>query len=47
MKEFNVIEDFFKAKSIQRKDVIIGIGDDGAVTRIPQGQALVTTTIHC
>jgi thiamine-monophosphate kinase len=44
MKEFNVIEDFFKAKSIQRKDVIIGIGDDGAVTRVPQGQALVTTT---
>ena len=44
MKEFNVIEDFFKAKSIQRKDVIIGIGDDGAVTHIPQGQALVTTT---
>ena len=44
MKEFNIIEDFFKAKSIQRKDVIIGIGDDAAVTRIPQGQALVTTT---
>ncbi|WP_299079446.1 thiamine-phosphate kinase [uncultured Paraglaciecola sp.] len=44
MKEFNVIEDFFKAKSIQRKDVIIGIGDDGAVTHVPQGQALVTTT---
>ena len=44
MKEFNVIEDFFKAKSLQRKDVIIGIGDDGAVTHIPQGQALVTTT---
>lgn len=44
MKEFNVIEYFFKAKSIQRKDVIIGIGDDGAVTQIPQGQALVTTT---
>jgi thiamine-monophosphate kinase len=44
LKEFSVIEDFFKAKSIQRKDVIIGIGDDGAVTHIPQGQALVTTT---
>lgn len=44
MKEFNVIDDFFKAKSIQRKDVIIGIGDDGAVTHVPQGQALVTTT---
>ena len=39
-----MIEDFFKAKSIQRKDVVIGIGDDGAVTHIPQGQALVTTT---
>ncbi|MEP1445388.1 MAG: thiamine-phosphate kinase [Paraglaciecola sp.] len=44
MKEFNVIDHFFKAKSIQRKDVIVGIGDDGAVTHIPQGQALVTTT---
>lgn len=44
LKEFNVIEKFFKAKSIQRKDVIIGIGDDGAITHIPQGQALVTTT---
>lgn len=44
MKEFNIIEHFFKAKSIQRKDVIIGIGDDGAVTHIPNGQALVTTT---
>lgn len=44
MKEFNLIEDFFKAKSIQRKDVVIGIGDDGAVTQIPEGQSLVTTT---
>lgn len=44
MKEFNLIEKFFKGKSFQRKDVIIGIGDDGAVTHIPQGQALVTTT---
>ena len=53
MKEFNIIEHFFKAKSIQRKDVVIGIGDDGAVTHIPKGQALVTTTdtlisgVHC
>ncbi|MGS2720910.1 thiamine-phosphate kinase [Paraglaciecola aestuariivivens] len=44
MKEFNLIENFFKAKSFQRKDVIIGIGDDCAVTHVPQGQALVTTT---
>lgn len=44
MKEFNLIEHFFKQKSAQRKDVIIGIGDDAAVTHIPQGQALVTTT---
>ncbi|MEP0355792.1 MAG: thiamine-phosphate kinase [Paraglaciecola sp.] len=44
MKEFKVIEDFFKQQSYQRKDVIIGIGDDGAITHIPEGQALVTTT---
>ncbi|MGJ8680867.1 thiamine-phosphate kinase [Paraglaciecola sp.] len=44
MKEFNLIDHFFKTKSGQRKDVIIGIGDDAAVTHIPQGQALVTTT---
>ncbi|MCF2948225.1 thiamine-phosphate kinase [Paraglaciecola aquimarina] len=44
MKEFNLIEHFFKQKSGTRKDVVIGIGDDAAVTHIPQGQALVTTT---
>ncbi len=44
MKEFNLIEHFFKAKSFQRKDVVIGIGDDAAVTHVPKGQALVTTT---
>ncbi|MDP5041332.1 MAG: thiamine-phosphate kinase [Paraglaciecola sp.] len=44
MKEFSIIDSFFKAQSHQRKDVILGIGDDAALTTIPQGQALVTTT---
>ena len=44
MKEFSIIDSFFKAQSHQRKDVILGIGDDAALTIIPQGQALVTTT---
>ena len=44
MKEFGVIEHFFKSKSFQRKDVVIGIGDDAAVTEVPPGQSLVTTT---
>lgn len=44
MKEFSIIDSFFKAQSHQRKDVLLGIGDDAALTTIPQGQALVTTT---
>lgn len=44
MKEFAIIERFFDVKKHQRKDVIIGIGDDCAVTRVPQGQHLAVTT---
>lgn len=44
MKEFSLIDQFFKKDSHTRNDVVIGIGDDAAVTHIPQGQALVTTT---
>lgn len=44
MKEFSIIDTFFKTQSHQRKDVLLGIGDDAALTTIPQGQALVTTT---
>ena len=44
MKEFSIIDTFFKQQSYQRKDVLLGIGDDAALTLIPAGQALVTTT---
>lgn len=44
MKEFSIIDTFFKTQSYQRKDVLLGIGDDAALTMIPAGQALVTTT---
>jgi thiamine-monophosphate kinase len=44
VKEFSLIDHFFKQKTSTRKDVIIGIGDDAAITHIPDGQALVTTT---
>lgn len=44
MNEFSLIRNYFTAPSFERKDVIIGVGDDGAVTMVPQGQYLVTTT---
>ncbi|MCV2883218.1 thiamine-phosphate kinase [Aestuariibacter sp. AA17] len=44
MKEFAIIDHFFKSRSHQRKDVVIGIGDDCAVTDIPDGQSLAITT---
>ncbi len=44
MKEFAIIENFFRSRSYQRKDVVLGIGDDCAITQVPQGQSLVVTT---
>lgn len=44
MKEFDIIEYFFNRKSNPRKDVVIGIGDDCAVTIVPLGQSLAVTT---
>lgn len=44
MKEFSIIEHFFKEGSYQRKDVETGIGDDCAITNVPEGQSLVVTT---
>ncbi|TDF39794.1 thiamine-phosphate kinase [Alteromonadaceae bacterium M269] len=44
MKEFSIIESFFKSGRHQRRDVEIGIGDDCAVTNVPEGQSLVVTT---
>lgn len=44
MKEFDLIERFFKLGGHQRRDVIYGIGDDAAITQIPEKQNLATTT---
>lgn len=44
MKEFAIIDNFFKERSYQRKDVLLGIGDDCAITKVPDGQSLVVTT---
>ncbi|MCC2614725.1 thiamine-phosphate kinase [Aestuariibacter halophilus] len=44
MKEFELIDTFFKAGSYQRKDVVLGIGDDCAIADVPSGQSLVVTT---
>ena len=40
--EFSLIDRFFKSRSLQRDDVTLGIGDDAAVTNIPQGMQLVS-----
>ncbi|WP_100656337.1 thiamine-phosphate kinase [Alteromonas flava] len=44
MKEFDLIERFFKRGGYTRKDVLIGIGDDAAITQVPEKQCLATTT---
>lgn len=44
MKEFDLIERFFKNKGHQRKDVVIGVGDDCAVMTVPNNQQLAVTT---
>lgn len=44
LNEFSVIRNFFSRSQYTRKDVILGIGDDAAVTKVPPGQLLVTTT---
>ena len=39
--EFDIISRFFDGRGPQRADVTRGIGDDGAVLRVPPGQELV------
>ncbi|MEL0037173.1 MAG: thiamine-phosphate kinase [Gammaproteobacteria bacterium] len=41
--EFGLINNYFKAMPGHRRDVLLGIGDDAAITSIPQGHKLVTT----
>jgi thiamine-monophosphate kinase len=42
--EFNLIQRYFYNESRKRKDVVLGIGDDCALTSVPEGQLLATTT---
>lgn len=42
--EFNIIEHYFNRSEKYRDDVVIGIGDDGAVTRVQPDHELVTVT---
>lgn len=44
MKEFDLIGNYFAKGGYVRKDVLLGIGDDAAVTKVPNGQCVVTTT---
>lgn len=44
MTEFELIRRFFAAQPINRTDVAVGVGDDGAVITCPPGQQLVVTT---
>jgi len=40
--EFSLIDHFFKARGAVRNDVSVAIGDDGAVSSVPDGYQLVT-----
>lgn len=42
MTEFEIIRRYFAEHGVRRDDVVIGIGDDGAVTRLPPDRDLVT-----
>lgn len=44
MKEFDLIGRYFSEGGHQRKDVVVGIGDDCAITTIAENQQLAVTT---
>jgi len=41
--EFTLIKNYFTGKQKNREDVLLGIGDDGAITTAPANMLLVTT----
>jgi len=43
-KEFEIIEQVFRRRVRPRQNVPLGIGDDAAITRLPEGCELVTAT---
>ncbi|GAA0290327.1 thiamine-phosphate kinase [Psychrosphaera haliotis] len=44
MKEFEMIQTYFSGRGPQRKDVIVGVGDDAALMKMPQDKLLVVAT---
>lgn len=44
MTEFELIRHYFAAKTKERNDVRLGIGDDAAIANVPAGHELVITT---
>ncbi|TAA43629.1 thiamine-phosphate kinase [Corallincola spongiicola] len=44
MNEFELIARHFTGRGAQRKDVLLGIGDDAAMISLPESRALVVTT---
>ena len=41
--EFSLIDQYFRRPGTGRADVVLGIGDDAALLRVPAGQELVVT----
>ncbi|KNC66767.1 thiamine-monophosphate kinase, partial [Pseudoalteromonas rubra] len=44
MKEFELINHYFKGRGIARRDVKVGIGDDCAIVTVPEKHQLAITT---
>ena len=44
MDEFELIRRYFSASSVKRDDVVLGVGDDAALLKVPAGQELAVTT---
>jgi thiamine-monophosphate kinase len=44
MKEFELIHQYFSERGPVRKDVVLGIGDDAAILKVPAEQQLVVAT---
>jgi thiamine-monophosphate kinase len=41
--EFQLIDRFFTRQRVRRDDVLLGVGDDAALLRVPEGQALAVS----
>lgn len=43
LSEFNLIERYFTARGVRRDDVVLGVGDDCALLRVPPGMELAVS----